>query len=314
MSEQRPTVAVIGAGEIGRGWAALTVSHGWLTALYDTDTGALSRARDEVVYRAERLAANRYADPESTREGLRRLTPARSLLQAVEEADWIIEATPEDLAGKQRALEHIEQVCRLKAVLTSSSSGLTGSELVARLRRPERLLVAHPLNPVELIPLVEVMPSPLTEESCTDVVRFWLENLGRIPVVLRKEIPGGIAGRIAAAVWRESIQLVLDGVVDVEDADIAVQMGPCLGWTAAGPNLTYHLGAGEQGVAVFLANLLGTFEQWWQGLATWTHLSAEEQHRLVKAIEKAYGDQLPALRSARDLRLTRVLNALSEEE
>lgn len=314
MTEQRPTVAVIGAGEIGRGWAALTVSQGWRTALYDTDTGALTRAQEDVVVRAERLAVDHFADSETAQEGIRRLTLARSLLQAVEEADWVIEATPEDLAGKQRALEHIEQVCRLKAVVTSSSSGLTGSDLVARLRRPERMLVAHPLNPVELIPLVEVMPSPLTQESCTDLVCFWLEKLGRIPVVLRKEIAGGIAGRIAAAVWRQCIQLVLDGVVDVEDVDIAVQMGPCLGWTAAGPNLTYHLGAGNHGVAVFLANLLGTFEQYWQDLPTWTQLSAEEQHRLVKAIEKAYGDQLPVLRSARDLRLIRVLNALSEEE
>ncbi len=314
MTELRPTVAVIGVGEIGCGWAALTVSRGWPTALYDTDTGALTRARQNVIERAQRLAANRYADSEATEEGVGLLTPSRSLLQAVEEADWIIEATPEDLPGKQRALEHIEQVCRLKAVVTSSSSGLAGSDLCARLRRPERMLVAHPLNPVELIPLVEVMPSPLTESSCTEDVRYWLETLGRVPVVLNKEIPGGIAGRIAAAVWRESIQLVLEGVVDVRDVDIAVQMGPCLGWTAAGPNLTYHLGAGEQGVAVFLANLLGTFEDWWGALATWTKLPAEEQHRLVKAIEKAYGDQLPSLRAARDLRLVRVLNALSEEE
>ena len=307
-----PKVTVIGTGEIGCGWAALCVSRGWQVSIFDTETVALLRARESIIERTQILVSIGHADAVVTESGLERLQLARSLLQAVTEADWILESTPEDLVSKQRALEHVEQVCRLKAVITSSSSGLFASSLAGRLRRPDRMLACHPLNPVELIPVVEVIPGPNTDPDCTEDVRFWLTGLGRVPVVLRKEIPGGVVGRVQAAVWRECIQLVLEGAMDVVDVDIAMEMGPSLGWVAAGPHLTSHLGAGEQGVGMFIANLLSTYEHWWENLATWSKLSTEDQSRLVKAIEKAYGGQLPRLRAARDTRLARLLNVLSD--
>ncbi|MGE0351682.1 MAG: 3-hydroxyacyl-CoA dehydrogenase family protein [Gemmatimonadales bacterium] len=309
-----PKVAVIGAGDIGCGWATLAVSRGWSVAIFDTDTGVLHKASDSIAERAGRLVAIGHADEITTRSGLESLRLARSLLLAVNEADWIIEATPEDLSAKQRALEHIEQVCRLKAVLASSTSGLLASDLCGRLSRPDRLAVIHPLSPVEFLPVVEIVPSQLSDPACVEDIRFWLTGLGRVPIVLQKEIPGGVVGRISAAVWRECIHLVLEGVVDVQDVDTAVEMGPSLRWSAAGPHLSHHLSAREQGLEMFLSNLLSTYEGWWEALAKWDKISAEDQHRLIKAVEKAYGAQLPRLRAARDTRLARMLNALSEEE
>jgi 3-hydroxyacyl-CoA dehydrogenase len=232
----------------------------------------------------------------------------------VADADWIIEAAPEDLALKQRLLEQLEQVARRAAIVTSSTSGLHASDLVARLRRPERFLVAHPLNPVELIPVIELVPGPRTDPLCVEDVRAWLQRLDRAPVVLHREVPGNAVGRIAAAVWRECIDLVLEDVIDVEDVDRLVALGPSLGWAAAGPHLTYHLGAGEHGVGVFLANLLKTFEDWWAHLATWDRLEPEQQARLVRAIERAYGDRVAELRAARDERLGRLLAAVRPSE
>ncbi|MEO8295196.1 MAG: 3-hydroxyacyl-CoA dehydrogenase NAD-binding domain-containing protein [Gemmatimonadota bacterium] len=309
-----PKVAVLGAGEIGSGWAALAVSRGWIVAIYDTDTGALQRAQDNIANRAQTLVSMGHADQATAQRGMSGLRLGRSLLQAVTDADWIVECTPDDLAAKQRVLEQVEQVCRLKAVLTSSTSTLMPSDLCGRLRRPDRMLVAHPLNPVELLPAVEIVPSPLTDSACVEDVRFWLTALGRVPIVLKKEIAGSVLGRISAAVWRECIHLVLEGVVDVVDVDTAVEMGPCLGWAAAGPHLTSQLGIGDRGASVYLASLLTTNEALWGKLATWSHLSAEDQLRLLRAIEKAYGAQLPQLRAARDIRLARLLNALSEDE
>lgn len=309
-----PRVAVLGAGDIGCGWAALAASRGWHVAIYDSDTAQLLRAQESIADRTQTLVSMGHADHGLADTGIAALRLGRSLLQAVTDADWIIEATPEDLVAKQKVLEQVEQVCRLKAIISSSSNGLLPSTLCARLRRPERMLVIHPLNPVELLPAVEIIPSPLTDSSCVGDVQFWLTALGRVVIVLKKEIAGGVIGRISAAVWREAIHLVLEGVADVVDVDTAVEMGPCLGWAAAGPHLTCHLNANERGVSVFLASLLPTYEGWWQNLAGWHQMSAEDQLRLVKAIERAYGAQLSQLRAARDIRLARLLNALSEEE
>ena len=118
--------------------------------------------------------------------------------------------------------------------------------------------------------------------------------------------------RSAAAVWRECIELVLTGVVDVDEIDRAVSLGPGLGWAAAGPHLTYHLGAGEGGVGVFLQQLLQSFEGWWGSLARWEKLEPEQVRALTALIEKSYGQKLDALGEARDRRLAAILQALEQ--
>lgn len=172
--------------------------------------------------------------------------------------------------------------------------------------------MAHPLNPPELIPLVELVPGPMTERAIVEVMKGWLHALGRIPVVIKKQIPGNVATRIAAAVWREAIDLMLEGVIDVEDLDRAVSVGPALGWAAAGPHLTYHLAAGDRGVTGFLQHLLKAFEEIWSDLPTWTQLDPERQRKLVNAVEKAYADKLGTLRPARDRRLGGILKGMEE--
>lgn len=307
-----PQLSIIGTGEVGRGWAALAVSRGWSVAIFDTDSGSLHAAHDEIAGLVDRMAEAGRADRAEADAGLAELRGARSLLQAVSEADWIVEATPDDLTSKQRLLEQIEQVARLKAVLTSSSSFLHASELCGRLRRPERLLVAHPFVPVELLPVVEVVPGRRTDPACVDDVCFWLRQLGRVPVLVRKEIPGHVLGRLQAAVWREMAQLILDGVVDVRDLDAAVSLGPSLAWVAAGPVLTHSLGGRGRNLAMSLASMFTGFEAWLPSLARWEQLGSEERLRLERALEKAYGADLGALRGARDERLFRILAAVQD--
>jgi len=305
-----PRVALLGLGDIGAGWAALAAAHGWTTALFDTDVHAADRATGLVARRARALAALGRADADTVERGLRRVKVARSLLQAVGDADWVIESVPEDLALKQRVLENVGQVARPGVIYTSSSSGLPMSEIAARYKDQAHCAVAHPLNPPELIPLVEVVPGKFTAQETLDTVRDWLRALGRIPIVLKREVPGNAVGRIAAAVWRECIDLVLTGVMDVDDIDRAVSLGPGLGWAAGGPHLTYHLGAGDGGVEAFLQQLLQSFEIWWGSLAQWTKLEPEQVHALTAQIEKAYGAKVDALREARDRRLAAILKAL----
>jgi 3-hydroxyacyl-CoA dehydrogenase len=304
-------VAVIGAGDIGRGWAALAASAGWPVALYDAETAPLEHGMREVRSRIESLVALRRADRSEAAEGLRALRQSRSLLTAVQDADWIIEAASEDLPVKQRLLEQIEQVARRAAVMTSSAATLHASQLCARLRRAERLLVARPLTPVELLPVVELVPGPHTDPDCVEDVRWWLTRLGRAPIVLKREVVGHVVSRLVAAVWRESIQLVLDGVIEVRDLDRAISLGPALGWAAGGPAINSRLAAEDAGMSRFVDSLAQRYEECWASLASWDRLEPEERARFARAVERAYPD-LDGLRASRDVRLAELLRIVDE--
>lgn len=310
MADGRVRVAVVGAGDIGRGWAALCVANGWPVTLYDNESETLSHAMDDVGERAQHLVQLDHATVPDVEEGLGQLAAGRSLLQACQEAEWVIEAIHEDLIAKQKLFEGLESAALKARVITSSTSTLSAGDIVARCRRPDRVLVAHPMNPPELIPLVEVLVHRQTDGAIVEIFKGWLRALGRIPVTLRKPVRGNIANRIAAAVWRECIQLVLDDVIGVDDLDRAVSLGPGLAWAAAGPHLSYHLAAGSRGMRGFLQQLAHTFEEIWGDLASWEKLEPEQQQRLSHAIEKAYAENLEVIRKARDRRLAALLRVL----
>ena len=306
-------VAVIGAGEIGVGWAALCASAGWPVAMFDMNQRTTEHAFTEVPRRARALVALERATQGIVERGLLEFTQARSLLQAVKDADWVVEAIAEDAVAKQKLFESIELVASPEALLTSSSSALLPKDIFARCRRLERCLVTHPLSPPELIPLVEIVAGERTAPAAVERALDYLRSLGRMPIVVRKPVPGYVVGRIAAAVWRECIDLVLTGVIDVQDLDRAVSLGPAMGWAAAGPHLTYHLAAGDGGVTAFLQHLLTAFEGLWAGnLASWQKLEPQQQRQLTQAIEKAYAGKVEMLREARDRRLSAILRALEQ--
>lgn len=305
-------VAVIGAGDIGVGWAALCASAGWPVAIFDANRGKMAAAVEDVARRTQALVALERAPQGIVERGLHELLQAQSLAEAVQDADWVIEAIHEDVLAKQKLIEAIEHAAGPDALISSSSSGLTPTEIFGRVRRLDRCLVTHPLNPPELIPLVEIVPEGRTSPATVARAVDYLRALGRHPIVLKKAIPGYVVGRIAAAVWRESIDLVLRGVISVDDLDRAVSLGPAIGWAAAGPHLTYHLAAGEGGIRGFTQHLLASFESWWQQLAHWSQLDPEQQRALTGAIEKAYKGKVEFLREARDRRLSAILRALEQ--
>ena len=312
MTTGQVRVAVVGMGEIGRGWAALCVAAGWPVSVYDHESNAIKDAPTEVARRARALVGLERASGAEVEQGVTSLQVGRSLLQACAEATWVIEAVREDLRIKQKVFEAIESVAGKARIVSSSSSYCAAKDIAARCVRQERCLVAHPLNPVELIPLVEVVPSPYTDKALVEVLKGWLKALGRIPVTVNKQVPGHVANRIAAAVWREAIDLVLNGVIQVDDLDRAVSVGPALGWAAAGPHLTYHLAAGTRGVEGFLQHLLHMFEATWADLASWSKLEPEQQHKLTHAIERTYQDSIDRIRPARDERLAGILRGMEQ--
>jgi 3-hydroxyacyl-CoA dehydrogenase len=309
MAGSQVSVAVIGAGEAGRGWATLCTAHGWPVTIFDNDAAALHSAREEVAERARRLPALVGLDPQVVEAGVNALREGRSQLQACGDAEWVIETIHEDLIAKQKLFEGLESTAPRARVAVSSSATFTPQDLAARCRRRDRILVAHPQEPAELIPLVEVLPAPETDGLVVELLKGWLRALGRIPVTLRKPIPGNIGGRMAAAVWREAVQLVLDGVIDVDDLDRAVSVGPGLAWAAAGPHLSCHLGAGRRGTGGYVQLMFQRLESVWRELATWDHVDPRDQQRLIAAIERAYASQTEVIRKARDRRLAAMLHA-----
>jgi len=305
-------VAVIGAGDIGVGWAALCASAGWPVAIFDLNPATMERASIEIERRTRALVALGRAPEAIVERGLSDLDRASSLSDAIQDADWVIEAIHEDVAAKQKLLAAIEQVAGVDALISSSSSGLAPTDIFGRMRRLDRCLVTHPLNPPELIPIVEVVPEGRTSVAAITRAVGYLRALGRHPILLKKSIPGYVVGRIAAAVWRECIDLVLRGVISVDDLDRAVSLGPGIGWAAAGPHLTYHLAAGEGGIRGFTQQLLASFESWWQQLAHWAQLDPDQQRVLIQGIERAYKGKVEFLREARDRRLNAILRALEQ--
>jgi 3-hydroxyacyl-CoA dehydrogenase len=305
-------VAVIGAGDIGVGWAALCASAGWPVAMFDLNPEIMARASSEIERRTRALVALDRAPESIVERGLRELVRANFFSEAVQDADWVIEAIHEDVTAKQKLLAAIEQAVGGDVLISSSSSGLPPTEIFGRCRKLDRCLVTHPLNPPELIPIVEIVPEGRTSASSLNRAVEYLRALGRFPVVLKKSVPGYVVGRVAAAVWRECIDLVLQGVISVDDLDRAVSLGPALGWAAAGPHLTYHLASGEGGIRFFTQRLLASFESWWQQLAHWSQLEPDQQRALTQSIEKAYKGKIGFLREARDRRLSAILRSLEQ--
>jgi 3-hydroxypropionate dehydrogenase (NADP+) len=301
-------------GEAGRGWAALCVAAGWPVALYDNEAQSLHEAPGDVAARARSLISLQRAQAGNVEKGIETLQVGRSLLQACGEAIWVIEAVREDLRVKQKVFEGIESVASKARIVSSSSAGFASKDISARCLRQERCLVAHPFHPVELMPLVELAPSPYTDATLVELLKGWLRALGRIPVIINKQIPGNVADRISAAVWREAIDLVLKGVIDVDDLDRAVSLGPALGWAAAGPHLSHSLASGKRSLEGYLQSVLHACEPTWADLATWSHLEPDQQHKLFHAIDRAYKESLTKIRPARDRRLAGILRGLERSK
>lgn len=229
-----PKLTVIGLSQAGAGWAALALGAGWSVAVYDPDSAVLQAGLPAMTSRVEALVRLGRAEHDAATGALHSLRVGRSLLHAVTDAEWIVDATPDEAGHRQRLLEQVEQVARRAAVVTCATATLHASALAARLRRPERLLAVHALDPVELIPLVEVIPAPLTADACVDDVVYWLRDLGRVPIVLAREVPGHATGRLSAALARECRALVEEGVLSASDVERAVARGPALLWALAG--------------------------------------------------------------------------------
>jgi 3-hydroxybutyryl-CoA dehydrogenase len=301
--------AVLGAGVIGASWTALFLAAGRSVAVYDPADDAEETVR-AYVERAwptlTELGLTSKGNPEA-------LTIHTSAGQAIERAAFVQESVPERLAIKHALYAEIEDSLEADAVVATSASGLTLSETQAGWRDPSRFVLGHPFNPPHLIPLVEVMGNGRTADGVVETAERFYEAVGKVTIRVNKEVPGHVANRLQAAIWREALHLIEDGVASVEDVDKAVSAGPGLRWAVMGPTMLFHLAAGEGGIAAFCDRYAESFQRWWDDLGN-PRLDEPLRKRLIDGIAKAAdGKQTADLAAERDALLLGILKASRHE-
>ena len=303
-------IGVLGAGLIGASWAAHFLAQGKDVFASDPAADTETKLRDYVAQAwpaLEQLGLAPGASPD-------RLNFNSDPTRVLGDAQFIQESAPERLAIKSELLSSIEAHISKDTVISSSSSGLLVSDLQERLSHPERLVLGHPFNPPHLIPLVEVVGGKQTAPAVIDWTVAFYNAHGKRAVRLNKEIPGHIANRLQAAMWREAIHLVAEGVADVGDVDAAVASGPGLRWALMGPHMTFHLGGGDGGMTSFMEHLAPGVEVFWQDLGS-PKLTPELQRQIIEGVEKeSQGLTTKELSTARDRKLLRLLSTLQQLE
>jgi 3-hydroxyacyl-CoA dehydrogenase len=251
------------------------------------------------------------ADREKGEAGLVALKACAELSEAVENVGFVQESVYEDYQVKRGVFQDIDRHAPRDALIATSSSGLSISRIQSAARYPERCLAGHPYNPPHLIPLVEIAPGEKTSKEAVEEARKFYESVGKTPVILNRAVPGYLANRMSAALWREAINLVLEGVASVADVDRAIHMGPGLRWAVMGPHLIYHLGGGEGGIRYHIEHLTSAKEEIWQDLDDWKTLPSETTEALEKGLPEL--EELKTFVEKRDEALIRVLEALQAE-
>jgi L-gulonate 3-dehydrogenase len=253
-----PTVGVIGAGLIGRSWAIVFARAGWQVRLTDISVAALSAAPGLIEPALADLAKHGLvADPKSAFD---RLEMVATLDDATNGADFVQECGPETLEAKQALFAALHRAAPDKAILASSSSAIVASLYTETLAGRARCLVAHPVNPPHVVPIVELCGSPWTSTETLARAREIYQQIGQVPITVLKEVDGFIVNRLQGALLAEAFRLVGEGYVSPQDLDKTVKDGLGLRWSFMGPFETIELNA-PGGIADYCARYTGFYKR-----------------------------------------------------
>lgn len=298
-------VAVTGAGLIGISWAVLFLANGLRVRVCDPRPDLEKAVREGLASATPALRQLGY--PTDGFEGRLRIEP--NLEAAATGADLVQESGPENIDFKREFFAKLEQYVKPGALMFSSTSSLRATHISRDMKNPGRMMVGHPLNPPHVMPLVELVPGERTSpEAVQEAVSFY-RALGKAPVVLHREINGFVGNRLQAAVLRESIYLVQQGVVSVDELDTLVTNSLGLRWATVGPFKGIHLGGGPGGITHFLNHLGGMFEGLFGELGD-AHINPETIAQLAKQADEAYGPMPnPRMASERDSKQLGILQS-----
>ncbi len=302
------TVAIVGTGVIGAGWAARLLHRGINVIATNPRESAEEEIR-EVVANAEAALERIIAVP-ADKKGKLFFTP--NLQEAVAEADYIQENVREVEEIKIPLLKEISRYAKPNAIIGSSTSGLLPSRLQSQMINPERFVVAHPFNPVYLLPLVEVVGGEKTSDDAIDKASQFYEMIGMKPLKVRVEIDGFIADRLLEALWREILHMVNDNIATTDEIDQAIIYGAGIRWAFMGTNLTYWLAGGKKGMRHFMSQFGPALKLPWTKLEA-PELTEELIEKMVNGTnEQSKGLELRELEKLRDQCIVSIMEALAQ--
>ncbi len=252
------TVAIVGAGLIGRAWAAVFARAGWTVRLFDPHGPTLGAAPGLIREELDALHAHGLADdPAGTAA---RVSAAGSLAEVVAGAGFVQESGPETLEAKQALFAELDRLAAPDAVLASSTSAIVASRFTEGLAGRARCLVGHPVNPPHLVPLVEVCGAPWTAPMAIERARAVYRGVGQVAVTVNREVEGFVLNRLQGALLAEAFRLVGEGVITAEDLDETVRQGLGLRWSFLGPFATIELNA-PGGIPDYCARYAGFYKR-----------------------------------------------------
>jgi 3-hydroxyacyl-CoA dehydrogenase len=283
MSYEKPIhrIAIVGTGVIGASWAAQYLARGFDVIATDPAPNAETNLRQYVDEAWGQLQTIGLSEGASTD----RLSFTTDMKQALGEADLVQENGPERPDFKMKLFADMDDATPLDSLIASSSSGITPSVMQTKCKHPERVLVGHPFNPPHIIPLVEVVGGAKTSPEAIKQALAFYSSIGKKAIHLKKELPGHVANRLQAALYREMLYLIEQGVLSVEDTDAAVCYGPGLRWGVMGQSLQWHLGGGAGGIQHFMDHLMDPLQGMMKALGT-PNITPELKQTIIAGVQR----------------------------
>ncbi|WP_455368300.1 3-hydroxyacyl-CoA dehydrogenase NAD-binding domain-containing protein [[Eubacterium] cellulosolvens] len=302
-------IACIGAGTIGYSWATLFAVKGCNVSIYDVNIELSKNSLKNIKAGAAFLADKGLIERRCAETVLDRIRITEDMSECVAEADYIQESIFESYDVKKKAFSEIGMI-NSESIIASSTSGLLMSKIQKNTKKPERCIVAHPWNPPLLLKLVELVPGENTSQQTIRKTYEFMEDLGKIPVIVKREIPGFIGNRLQAALWREALNIIEKGIATVEDVDRVICAGPGARWAIMGPFLTFHLGGGPGGIEYLIDNIQESMSGWYNSMDDWKSIpyhAAKKAIEEVKQLPKVKENKFEKLVEWRDNKLVKIL-------
>ena len=278
-------IAIVGTGVIGASWAAEYLARGFDVIATDPGPDAEAGLRkyvDEAWNDLTKIGLSKGASRD-------RLSFTKDSKEALSQADLVQENGPERPDFKMKLYADMDEVTPVDSLLASSSSGITPSVIQSKCKHPERVLIGHPFNPPHIIPLVEIVGGTKTSpEAIQQAINFYA-SIGKKPIHVKKELPGHVANRFQAALYREMLYVIEQGILSVEETDAAVAYGPGLRWGVMGQSLQWHLGGGAGGIKHFMDHLMDPLAGMMKVLGT-PDITPELKQKVIDGVAREAGN------------------------
>lgn len=294
-------MAVVGGGLIGMSWASLLLAQGLETVVVDPRPEAEAELKEFVA-----AAWSDLAELGLTKSMEVMKAEFQTEIPALTGIDFVQECGPDRIDVKHDLIRELETTLEKDVIIASSTSSLLASDIQAGAVQPDRILVAHPMNPPHVLPMVELVAGRQTSAATMDSAEAFYQSLHRVTIRVKKEVVGHLANRLTSALYREAVHIVAEGIATVEDVDKAITSGPGMRWALMGPHLAYHLGGGKGGYRHYLDHLGATQEARWREHGS-PKLTEEVIELLIAGVEREIETQDEiTLASRRDAALVEI--------